>query len=405
MLAFPVLIVVAFAVPIGLAFVNPEKQKTIGLVDATGRLLKPVSAKLARETLADGRPEYVVEPIPIEGTPEETRRASERRILDGELYGIVTAGNDLDAAGNYRFYRRNVGDERTARTVAAALQDAVVDLRLERTALDLKKELLEELMAPIDLQSFQVTAGEEAKKKGFLESYFVTYLFVMMLYFMLYFYGYAVTRGVLQEKTSRVMEVLLGSVSPDQLMTGKIIGIGLVGLTQMGFYLIALGAVRIAALVWLAGVRTGFDTAAILDAIAPSKLIFFVVYFVLGYFLFVSLFAIVGAVCNSEQEAQQLQIPVMMSLMIPMLSTIFFVQHPDSTAAVVLSLIPLFTPMLMFMRISVLSPPAWQIALSLVLMAGAIYLLFRGAAKVFRVGTLMYGKRPSIAEIWRWSRS
>jgi len=121
--------------------------------------------------------------------------------------------------------------------------------------------------------------------------------------------------------------------------------------------------------------------------------------------MFVTLFAIIGSVCNSEQDAQNLQMPVVMSLLLPMISTIFFVQHPDSTAATVLSLVPLFTPMLMFMRITVLTPPVWQIALSIVLMLVTIWFLFGAAARVYRIGTLMYGKRPTVREIIRWARA
>ena len=142
-----------------------------------------------------------------------------------------------------------------------------------------------------------------------------------------------------------------------------------------------------------------------MDMLSPLKMMYFVIFFLLGYFMYTALFAMVGAVCNSEQEAQNLQAPVQYTLMIPMITTIFFVQHPDSPAAVIVSLIPLFTPMVMFMRISVLMPPFWQIALSIVLTAATIVLLFKAAGKVFRIGVLMYGKRPTIPEIFRWARS
>ena len=128
-------------------------------------------------------------------------------------------------------------------------------------------------------------------------------------------------------------------------------------------------------------------------------------FFLLGYFMYTALFAAVGAVCNSEQEAQNLQGPLTWTLMIPMMATVYFVNNPDSTPAVVVSLIPIFTPMVMFMRISLQTPPFWQIALSIGLMLIANYLFFRGVAKIFRIGILMYGKRPSIPEILRWARS
>jgi ABC-2 type transport system permease protein len=196
------------------------------------------------------------------------------------------------------------------------------------------------------------------------------------------------------------MEVLLGSLSPSQLMTGKIVGIGLVGLTQMAVYAVTAGALR----VYVMAQRIDAEWTSALDAFSLVRMAYFMVFFLLGYFMYTALFASVGAVCNSEQEAQNLQGPLIMCLVIPMVTTFFFVANPDSTIAVVVSLIPLFTPMVMFMRISVLTPPFWQIVLSVAIMLVTIWLFFRGAARVFRIGILMYGKRPSLPEIWRWAR-
>jgi ABC-2 type transport system permease protein len=149
----------------------------------------------------------------------------------------------------------------------------------------------------------------------------------------------------------------------------------------------------------------GGDLSAVLDSFSPLTLAYFVLFFLLGYFLFVALFAAIGAVCNTEQEAQNLQGGVSMCLVIPMLSTFFFINHPDSTLAIVASLIPIVTPMLMYMRISVLTPPFWQIALSVVLTSLTIWFLMRGVAKIFRIGILMYGKKPTVPEILRWART
>jgi ABC-2 type transport system permease protein len=184
-------------------------------------------------------------------------------------------------------------------------------------------------------------------------------------------------------------------------MTGKILGIGLVGLTQMMMYVVAATAFRVLAL----RMDAGGDWTAVLDSFSPRTLAYFVLFFLLGYFLFVSLFAAIGAVCNTEQEAQNLQGGVSMCLVIPMIATFFFINHPDSTVAVVASLIPIFTPMLMYMRISVLPPPFWQIALSVVLTTLTIWLVLRGVARIFRIGILMYGKKPTIPEILRWART
>jgi ABC-2 type transport system permease protein len=399
-LLFPLLMLGLIFFQFLLTDMEEGKLRSIALVDSTGKLLGAFQAKISEEKLKDGKPAFRVEAVPLAGDLEATRKSLEPRVNSGDLFGIITAGNDLDAAGNFRLYARSVGNLTVQRTLQRALRDAVIGLRLERSNLSLEQEQLEKILSPIELESFQVAAGGQVKKKGFDEAYFGTFTFVMILYMALLLYGVAVMRGILEEKSNRIMEVLLGSLSPDQLMTGKILGIGLVGLTQMAIYAATAGVVRL----YMAASPLAGDWSGALDAVSPLKMFYFLIYFLLGYFLYTSLFAAVGAVCNSEQEAQNLQTPVVMCLVIPMVATFFFVANPDSTAAVVVSLIPLFTPMVMFMRISVLTPPFWQIALSIVLLLATNYFFFKAVGRVFRIGVLMYGKRPTVPEILRWAR-
>jgi ABC-2 type transport system permease protein len=379
---------------------NVEELRKIALVDATGRLAATFQAKISEEKLKDGKPAFQVEAVPIQGDLEATRKALEPRVNSGELYAVLTAGENLDAEGNFRFYARSVGNLDVQRALQRALREAVIALRLERSNLSVEREKLEKLLAPVELESFQVAAGGGTKKKGFWEAYVGTYTFVMILYMAMLLYGVAVMRGILEEKSNRIMEVLLGSLSPDQLMTGKILGIGLVGLTQMAIYAATAGAARL----YIAASPMASQWAGAADTVSLAKMSYFLIFFLLGYFLYTSLFAAVGAVCNSEQEAQNLQTPVVMCLAVPMAATIFFVGNPDSTAATVISMIPLFTPMVMFMRISVLTPPFWQIALSIALLVAANYVFFKGVGRIFRIGVLMYGKRPTVPEILRWAR-
>ena len=395
---FPLLMAAMFGIQFAAMFLNPAEQKTIAFVDATGRLFDSTSQALD-DKLKDGRPEFVFVNEPVRGSLDETYRALKPGVEKGKLSGILTAAEDVDAPDAFRFYTKNVGNVMTTERLQRALKNAVVGLRLEKSNLGLDRKTLDKIMKPIDMGTFQVEGAGEAKKKGFLQAYFGTFAFVMVLYMSLLLYGIAVMRGILEEKSSRVMEVLLGSLTPDQLMTGKIIGIGMVGLTQMAIYVVTAGALRFAAQ------QSAAEWTSALDAFSPLKMMWFVVFYLLGYFMYTALFAAIGAVCNTEQEAQNLQTPVVMCLVVPMMLTFFFVNRPDSTAAVVISMIPIFTPMVMYMRISLLTPPWWQIALSIVLMLGTIWLLFRGTAKIFRIGVLMYGKRPTIPEIFRWARS
>ena len=397
---FPLLMVGLTFVPMLLVGLGGNEQMKIALLDGTGQLNDRLVRELADEKLKNGQPRYVIENIPVTGPLEAARAPLEKRVRDKDLYGILSVAADIDAKDAFQFYSRTVGDIKSIAEFQGALRHAVIALRFEKANIAADKEVVAKLMAPVDMQTNEVSKEGGATKKGFTEAYFGTFMFVMILFMTLLLYGIAMMRGILEEKSSRVMEVLLGSVSPNELMTGKILGIGLVGLTQVAIYVITAGSVRI----YLAA-HASEEMAGLLSSFTPGKMAFFLIFFLLGYFMYTALFACVGAVCNSEQEAQNLQSPIQMCLMLPMITTIFFVGQPDSTIAVIVSLIPIFTPMVMFMRICVQMPPAWQIVLSIVLTLGATWLLFRGAAKIFRIGILMYGKRPTVPEIMRWARS
>jgi ABC-2 type transport system permease protein len=397
---FPLLMVGLGFMPLLLVGLGGNEQKTIALVDGTGKLAAPLTRELADEKLKNGQPRYVIENVPVSGSLDDARKPLEERVREKRLYGILSVNADIDAKDAFQFYGRTVGDIKSIAEFQSALRRSVIGLRFEKANIAVDKELVAKLMAPVDMQTNELSTGGGSTKKGFMEAYFGTFMFVMVLFMTLLLYGIATMRGILEEKSSRVMEVLLGSVSPDELMTGKILGIGLVGLTQVAIYAVTAGAVRI-----YLSAQGNPEMAGFLSAFTAGKMAFFLVFFLLGYFMYTAMFACIGAVCNSEQEAQNLQSPVQMCLMLPMMATIFFVGQPDSTISVVVSLIPIFTPMVMFMRICVQTPPAWQIALSIALSLGATVLLFRGAAKVFRIGILMYGKRPTIPEIFRWARS
>ena len=400
-LAFPALMVVMMGLVVGSHVLNPESQKSIVFVDLTGELTRAFEKSLSAYELTSGEPEYLVETEDADDDVEAQRQELEKRILEGELYAVLVAGEDIEQEENFSLYRKNVGDEGVSRVIRRALQDAVVGLRLERSSLNLDQDILDEFVKPITLENFRATATGEEEKIDPDIAVATSFIFSMLFYFFIYFYGYATTRGIIQEKSNRVMEVLLGSLSHNQLMTGKILGISLVSLTQIGFYVGTAGALRV--YLMTQGDQGGLREVA--DFITPMTLVSFVVLFILGYFLYTSIFAMIGAVCNSEQDAQNLQFPLVFMLMVPYIMTVFFVKHPDSTPAVIASLFPPFTPMIMLMRINMHAVPAWQLGLAFVLMLVSIWFFMRAAAKVFRIGTLMHGKRPTIPEILRWARS
>jgi ABC-2 type transport system permease protein len=191
--------------------------------------------------------------------------------------------------------------------------------------------------------------------------------------------------------------VLLASVTPKELMAGKIIGVGAVGLTQLALWYAAGFAFLGPGLLAARGVMGPIE-------ITPMALTMFPVFFVLGYFLYATLWAMLGAMSNSEQDAQQMQFFVMMPLI---LSTVMMgpaITSPNSPMVVAFSLFPFCTPLLMYVRIAAGEVPMWQLGLSIVLMLAAVYVVLVVASRIYRVGILMYGKRPTLPELIKWFR-
>jgi ABC-2 type transport system permease protein len=218
----------------------------------------------------------------------------------------------------------------------------------------------------------------------------------MMLYGGLLMWGQAVMTSVIEEKTSRVVEVMASGVPCTTLLFGKLLGVGSAGLTQFLVWSLSLFVVSLAS----AGAIGSFA----LPEITPLMLVSFVVFFLLGYLFYASLYAAIGSAVNTVQEAQSLVFPVMLPIILAMVCWPAVLAAPDGPLAFTVSMIPGMSPLIMFLRIVVLTPPIWQILLSIALLVLGILGVVWIAARVYRVGILMYGKRPTFPELMRWVR-
>jgi ABC-2 type transport system permease protein len=225
---------------------------------------------------------------------------------------------------------------------------------------------------------------------------------VVLLYTSLLMYGIITMRSVLEEKTTRTMEVLISAVDPFQLLAGKIIGVAAVAFTQFLIWTASLGLLASYGAAMVAMTGSGSMLSGL--HLPASLLIYAGIYFFGGYFLYSTMFAAVGAACSNEQDAAQLQWIAMAPLVFSMVIYSLVLNDPSSKASVILSEIPFLAPVLMPLRVSLQMPPAWQMALSVALLfitaIGVIY----ASARIYRIGILMYGKRPTLPELARWLR-
>src|SRR5262245_55119047 len=295
----PVLIAALIGISILMVAVKTQDQRALAIVDVSGELAPAVVESLGKPKLSDGRPSFVAEVSKSTGDENESLKAYSERIRNQEIFGLIWIGKDPEAKGALKFYGRNTSEITTNQAIEGALKDAMVTRRLQRSRLQLDRDTLDKLTKGVDLDTFEVTKEGGAQKKGFFEAYIGTFIFVIILFMSILLYGVAMLRGILEEKSNRIIEVLLGSLTPEQLMTGKILGIGLVGLTQMLIYVPTFGLIRL----YMAAKATGADLSGMQSMLSMSKLAYFIVFFLLGYFLYTALFAAVGSVCNTEQEA------------------------------------------------------------------------------------------------------
>jgi ABC-2 type transport system permease protein len=210
-------------------------------------------------------------------------------------------------------------------------------------------------------------------------------------------WGQSVMTSVIEEKSNRVVEVMGSGVSPTTLLAGKLIGVGGAGLTQFLVWSLSLLGVSLA----MAGPLAG---SMPMPEVTPLMLVSFVLFFLLGYFFYAALYASIGAAVNTVQEAQSLVFPVMTPIIVGMIFFPTALESPDGPLAFTLSMIPGVSPLIMFLRIVVLTPPAWQIALSVALMLLGILAVLWVSARIYRVGILMYGKKPTFPELMKWVR-
>lgn len=291
------------------------------------------------------------------------------------------------------YYGRNISDL-SIRQLGSALSEAITEQRL--VGAGIAADQARQYLKSSEMKLFQIEAGGETRTGN--QTVLLALFMFISIFLTILLYGHSVMQGVLEEKQSRIVEVMLSSVKPFSMMIGKIIGIGLVGLTQYLIWVLSALALTTYGLS-LAGrglVRLHVFTGWIL--------VYFVIYFILGYFLFATLFAIVGSIASRPEDAHQLQYPVTILLAIPALMFWMIIRDPNGAAQVALSLVPFFAPTLMMMRIAVVEPPLWQIVLSMLLMILTTLAGVWVAAKIYRVGILMTGKRPSIPEVGRWLR-
>jgi ABC-2 type transport system permease protein len=401
-LFFPVLMAAIFFIPM-IVMARTLGGKAVTVIDGTGQLHDAFARgnkARSRDLPATLNIEYAnasgkdVDAFAKPYLGRLSAGSHAERPLDALL--IVPAGVISAPKAKMTFYSRAATDVITQQILAGAANHEIQRQRL--AARGIKADELDALTRNVPVEGVQLSRTGEQKKGG-EANFMFAFLLAGLLIIPAFVYGLEIMRGIVQEKNDRVVEVLISSMSPRELLTGKIAGVAAVGLTQVSAWLLILviaGSVG-AATALAAGIN-------VFQFLKPITFVFFLIFFILGYLTYVCVYAVAGAACNSDKEAQQLMAPIQMVMMLPWFLMFPIITNPDSSLAVGFSLSPVFGPVTMFARTVASEPPMWHILLSIAISIATIALFFWGTAKIFRVGILSYGKRPTIPELWRWLR-
>ena len=381
-LLLPVLFALISILPTWLATLDPEKTSKIGLIYGSNQTALINDFKILVQNqykTKNGMPEFSFVNI-------DNDQNALSKILDKTIQGYLSVSPNILDSGQVEYYSLSLSNIRQYSNLKNALQNTVINHRLDRAGIDVS--LIKQLNENIGFKTFELDEDGSSKSGNKIADIVVPMIFVFVLFMIIFTSGQLLLRSVMEERTSRTIELLLSTVNPLQLMTGKILGLGLLGVTQMIIYVLT------------AFIANHYKNWGVLEY---SQIPVLLIYFLLGYLFYASIFAMIGTFFSSEQEAQQSTSIISFIAILPFIFGSYFISNPSSYLTTVFSYIPPLTPFMMIMRIGMGTVETLEIIYTSFLLVISCILMLKLSGKLFKVTILMYGKRISIKEIYKWT--
>lgn len=396
-LALPVISLIILGISIFASGSSPGSAIRIAIMDEAGGLGSMVKRSLV-ENKSEFHPEVKVVEIVDHGSPH-LEAYFDSQVRNGDLGGFLVLPKGLPTeTGSARFYAKTYRAMALLGPIQRAVSGAIISRQLSEEGG--QTGTTRNLFKLTRVKLINVASGTHSESSE--GTFAIAIIAGMILYMTLIVYGMSTMRSVMEEKSTRIIEILVSSVKPFDLLTGKIVSVAAVALTQYIAWGVMIGILFIFASSLAQLLRPG---AAVPSLHLPiDLLVYLVIFFLAGYFLYAALYAAAGAIVSNDEEARQVQLPLTLLIVCSFLLFQVILNDPNSTLSVVLSIMPFLSPILMTLRIAMQTPPFWQIALALALSIATTIEVIRISARIYRVGILMYGKRPSLKELRRWMR-
>lgn len=405
----PLLMIGLMVAPALLMNLKSDKTKQIVVIDGSGI----VAPKLQNDK------QIAFEPT--DKTPDQLRAEPQEGI-----YGFLVVGEDiLTNPKNLQLYTYEASTLDVEKSIASQVQDILEEVKLKGYNIENLPQIMESIKTDVSLQAYQIDESGKDKESSSILSMGSAYIFGFLIYMFVFIYGAMVMQGVIEEKSSKVLEIIVSSVKPFELMLGKILGIATVAVTQFVIWMVVIFVLGTLAMQFIAGDAMaqgaqmagampqgmeGMDPEALAALRGVTDLSFllklfggFLVYFIGGYLLYAAMFAAIGSAVDNVQDTQQLQLPVTIPMVFALIIMMNVMKEPNSTLAVWCSIIPLTSPIIMMARIPY-GVPVWELAVSVVLLYASFIAMVWVAGKIYRVGIFMYGKKPTFKELFKWMK-
>ncbi|MDE6277623.1 MAG: ABC transporter permease [Muribaculaceae bacterium] len=389
----PLLMIVLMAMPTLIILFSTPEQRHIAVVDDSG-----VIAPYLRNT----------DEIVFVNTDEPLKILRNDNDYDGIL--VLESGIVDKKAPAATLYSRGASSIMTEEHISRQISDAIENQRIKAYDIENLRQILDEVQTNVSLSTIRIDKDEDAETSSMV-SYIMGLAMDMMLYMFILIYGQMVMTSIIEEKNNRVLEIVVSSVNPTSLMLGKIVGIGLVAITQIVIW----GGLLALASAWglpvLGSMVEKADDPELVGVMSQlgdpmwlaSLFGWLVLFFIGGYLFYSAIWAAIGSSVDNIQDASQLSSVATVPVIIGIICSMSIVQDPESTLAVWVSMIPFTSPMAMMSRLP-FGIPVWQIITSLIILYASFLALIWIAAKIYRVGIFMYGKKPTVADLIRWAR-
>ena len=389
----------------------------IGVIDQTGKLYDRLAAAINTDAPAEPTPDPTstanfderfqmsapstrqidLYQVNTNGrTIEDVRAELDSQIRTKEIHGYLLLPPEVLTSSRPQFFGANTVDFLTKRILTQALNRTIRDQRLQQARID--TSTIEELSRPVALRSSRIGPSGAERDSG--EGFILVFGAGFVMYITILLYGQMILGAVIEEKETKIAEVLFSSVRPFTLLLGKLVGVSLLALTQLAIW--GLGLLALTA--YGVNVLASRGIPMQIPRVPLTHILFFTLFFLLGYFVYATIYAFLGSMVTTPQEGGQLAMPIIFLLVIGFYFFLPVSQSPDSSFAFWVSMTPFFAPITMMVRITTQTPPLWQIGLSLLIGFSTVLILLWIASRIYRIGMLMYGKRASVGQVLRWVR-